>query len=91
MSENINFNYNNLTPFKWYIIENFPFLEDSIDGPTNYTLLCKLGDEINKNRDAINSIGMNAEELTNAFNSLKNYVDNYSLSVVWHCVFAGII
>ena len=77
MSENINFNYNNLTPFKWYIIENFPFLEDSIDGPTNYTLLSKLGDEINKNRDAINSIGMNAEELTNAFNSLKNYVDNY--------------
>lgn len=77
MSEKINFDYNKMTPFKWFIIENFPFLEDSIDGPTNYTLLCKLGDEINKNRDAINEIGLNAEALTEGYNSLVDYVDNY--------------
>lgn len=74
---NINFDYKNLTPFKWFILENFPFIEDSIDTLTNYGLFCKLGEEINKNRDSINLIGENAETLTNAFNALHDYVENY--------------
>ena len=58
MSKNINFDYNKLTPFKWFIIENFPFLEDSIDGLTNYQLLCKLGEEINKIIDSPASVAV---------------------------------
>ena len=77
MSEKINFDYNKMTPFKWYIIENYPFLEDSIDEMTNYRLLVKLGDEINKNRDTINELGLNAEALTEGYNSLVDYVNNY--------------
>lgn len=77
MSDNLNFDYKNLTPFKWFILENFPFIEDSIDTLTNYQLFCKLGEEINKNRDSINLIGENAETLTNAFNALHDYVENY--------------
>lgn len=77
MSNNLNFDYKNLTPFKWFILENFPFIEDSIDTLTNYGLFCKLGEEINKNRDSINLIGENEETLTNAFNALHDYVDNY--------------
>lgn len=77
MSEKINFDYNKMTPFKWFIIENYPFLEDSIDGLTNYQLLTKLGDEINKNRDSINELGLNAEALTEGYNSLVDYVNNY--------------
>ena len=77
MSEKINFDYNKMTPFKWFIIENYPFLEDSIDALDNYQLFCKLGDEINKNRDAINEIGLNAEALTEGYNSLVDYVNNY--------------
>lgn len=75
MSE-INFNYKKMHPFKWFILENFPFLEDSIDSLTNYQLFCKLGEEINKNRDAINSIGENAEELTNAINELYDWFND---------------
>lgn len=77
MSNNINFDYKNLTPFKWFILENFPFLEDSIDGLTNYQLFSKLGEEINKNIDAINSLGQNQQNLTNGYNALANYVQNY--------------
>lgn len=77
MSEKINFDYNKMTPFKWFIIENYPFLEDSIDGLTNYQLFTKLGDEINKNRDAINEIGLNAEALTEGYNALHDFVYNY--------------
>lgn len=77
MSKKISFDYNKITPFKWFIIENFPFLEDSLDALTNYELLCKLGKEININRDSINKIGENAENLTEGYNALIDYVDNY--------------
>lgn len=76
MSE-INFEYKKLHPFKWFILENFPFLEDSLDVLTNYQLFCKLGEEININRDNINTLGEQVETLTDAFNALHDYVDTY--------------
>ena len=47
MSDNINFDYNNLSPFKWFVLENFPFIEANFDALTNWQLFCKLGKEIN--------------------------------------------
>lgn len=76
MSE-INFDYKEMYPFKWFILENFPFLEDGIDGLTNYQLFSKLGEEINKNRDSINSLGENQQNLTDGYNALADYVRNY--------------
>ena len=76
MSE-INFDYKKMYPFKWFILENFPFLEDSIDGLTNYQLFSKLGEEINKNRNSINSLGENQQILTDSYNALADYVNNY--------------
>lgn len=72
-----NFNYKNLTPFKWFVLENFPYIEVDFDALTNWGLFCKLGEEINKVIDSQNIVGEQAENLTNAFNNLKNYVDNY--------------
>ena len=77
MSNNINFDYKNLTPFKWFVLENFPFIEADFDALTEWQLFCKLGKEINKIIDSQNIVGEQAENLTNAFNNLKNYVDNY--------------
>ena len=71
------FEYKNLTPFKWFVIENFPFIEADFDALTEWQLFCKLGKEINKIIDSQNIVGEQAENLTNAFNNLKNYVDNY--------------
>lgn len=76
MSE-INYEYKKMYPFKWFVLENFPFLEDSIDSLTNYQLFCKLGEEINKNRDSINEIGENETALVTAFNNLYDYVEHY--------------
>lgn len=70
MSEKINFDYKKLHPFKWYILENFPFLEDSIDALTNYQLFCKLGKMYNKQVDAINTLGVQVEGLTDWFDNL---------------------
>ena len=71
------FDYKNLTPFKWFVLENFPFIEADFDALTEWQLFCKLGKEINKIIDSQNLVGEQAETLTNAFNNLKNYVDNY--------------
>lgn len=77
MSDNIKFDYKNLSPFKWFVLENFPFIEADFDALTEWQLFCKLGKEINKIIDSQNIVGLQAENLTNAFNNLKNYVDNY--------------
>lgn len=72
-----NFNYVNLTPFKWYVRENFPFIEAEFDAMTNWDLFCKLGKEINKIIDSQNLVGEQAENLTNAFNELQKYVNDF--------------
>ena len=71
------FDYKNLTPFKWFVLENFPFIEADFDALTEWQLFCKLGKEINKIIDSQNVVGTQMENVTNAFNNLKKYVDNY--------------
>ena len=74
---NENYDYKRLTPFKWFVLQNFPFIDEDFDAITNYQLFCKLGEEINKLIESMNLTGQQVEELTNAFNNLKDYVDNY--------------
>ena len=71
-----NFNFKNLTPFKWFVLENFPFIEADFDALTEWQLFCKIGKEINKIIDSQNIVGEQAEALTSAFITLKNYVMN---------------
>lgn len=77
MEKNTNFIYKKLSPFKWFVLENFPFIEADFDALTEWQLFCKIGKEINKIIDSQNIVGDQAETLTNTFNTLKNYVDNY--------------
>ena len=70
MKDKKNFDYKRLRPFKWFILENFPFLEDSIDVLTNYQLFCKLGEMYNKEVDAINTLGIQVEGITDWFDNL---------------------
>lgn len=71
------FEYKNLSPFKWFVLENFPFIEADFDALTDWQLYCKLGKEINKIIDSQNVVGTEMENVTNAFIELQNYVDNY--------------
>lgn len=73
----MNYNYKNLRPFKWFILQNFPFIEADFDAITNWQLFCKLGEEINKIINSTNLTGEQVESLTNAFNNLQDYVNNY--------------
>ena len=71
------FDYKNLTPFKWFVLENFPFIEADFDALTEWQLFCKLGKEMNKIIDSENTLGTQMENVTNAFIELQNYVNNY--------------
>ena len=73
----INSNYKNLTPFKWCVIQNFPFIEADFDAITNYQLFCKVVEYLDKVIKNVNIIGEKESELINNFNSLVNYVENY--------------
>lgn len=71
------FDYKTLTPFKWFVLENFPFIEADFDALTEWQLFCKLGKEMNKIIDSQNKVGEEAEKLNEAFIALQNYINNY--------------
>ena len=71
------FEYKNLTPFKWFVLENFPFIEADFDALTSYQLWCKVVEYLNKTIDNMNLTGKQMENVTNAMTELQNYVDNY--------------
>ena len=71
------FEYKNLTPFKWFVLENFPFIEADFDALTEWQLFCKLGKEMNKIINSENILGSQMENVTNAFIELQNFVNNY--------------
>lgn len=70
-------NFKKMTFLCMQRLTNFPYIEEDFDALTNYELLCKVVEYLNKvianennQNDAIN-------ELAEAFTNLKNYVDNY--------------
>lgn len=88
MSNIVKYDYKRLTPFKWFVLENFPFIEADFDAITNYQLFCKVVEYLNKTIDSMNQTGEVVEEFTqkfidfteninNLYNELKSYVDNY--------------
>lgn len=72
-----NFDYKNMTPFKWFVLENFPFIENDFDAINNYHLFSKVVEYLNKMKDNVNLTGEQMENVTNAMIELQNYVNNY--------------
>lgn len=77
-------NYKHLTPFKRCVLQNFPFIEADFDALTNYGLLCKVVDYLNKVIDSQNEVQNNMVIVNEAFISLrdqfielKSFVESY--------------
>lgn len=68
---------NFISPFISCVVQNFPFIEESFDGLTQYQLLCKIVEKLNEVVTQTNIQSENITKLEDAFNTLKNYVDNY--------------
>jgi hypothetical protein len=60
-----------------FILQNFPFIEQDFDALTDYELICKVVEYLNKVIEQTNLNSEQFEILTNAFNELKDYVDHY--------------
>ena len=59
-----------LTPFRYCMLQTFPFIEATFDAIDNYGLLCKIVEYVNKNINKTNELGIKVEELNNWFNNL---------------------
>lgn len=70
--------YRKIPPFKWFVLQNFPFIEEDFDAITNYQLLCKIVEYLNLTIDKTNELGEQVEILSNWFNTLdvQEEIDN---------------
>ena len=66
-----------LTPFKMQVLQSFPFIDEDFDAITNYELLCKVVEYLNKTVNNVDVLNDEVEDYINKFNELKSYVDNY--------------
>lgn len=69
--------YKKLTPFRGWMLENFPFIAEDFDALTTYEMICKLTGYLN---DVINNENLVEQDMTNlfnAYNELQNYVNTY--------------
>ena len=66
-----------LTPFKMQVLQSFPFIDEDFDAITNYELLCKVVDYLNKTVENVDYLNDTVNNYIDKFNELKSYVDNY--------------
>ena len=66
-----------LTPFKGWVYERFPFIQEDFDSLTSYELWCKIIEYVNKIAESVNINADNNNELVQAYSELQNYVNNY--------------
>ena len=64
------FIYKNMTPFKWFVLENFPFIEGDFEAINNYRLFSKVVEYLNEMKDNVNNFGQLLEEFSNYFDNL---------------------
>ena len=69
--------YKVIGPFKGWVLQNFPFIEADFDAITSYQLWCKVVEYLNKVIYNEALLEEQSDELVDAFNELKTYVDNY--------------
>lgn len=72
--------YNTKIPlFRRWVLQNFPFIEQDFDALTDYQLICKVVEYLNKCIETVNASTEQIELLTNTVNQLQEYLDNLDL------------
>lgn len=62
--------FKKLCPFKLQVLESFPFIDADFDALTNYELLCKVVDYLNKTIGNVDYLNKKVEEFQNYFDNL---------------------
>lgn len=66
-----------LTPFKYFALTNFPYIEADFDALTNYELYSKICEYINNIASSQNDVIDDFNELYDTWLETKEYIDNY--------------
>lgn len=69
--------YKNITPFKLFVIEQFPFIEANFDAITEWQLLQEIGGKLNEIIKNMYNVTDNTKSLYNSYIALENYVNDY--------------
>ncbi len=80
MNNNLNPNWKNTTKIPFFrrcVLQNFPFIEKDFDALTDYELLSKVVEYLNKVIEQQNITSDNTNELYRVYELLKNYVEHY--------------
>ena len=64
-----------LTPFKYFTLTNFPYIEADFDALTNYELFCKIVEYVNSISSSQNDVIDDFNELLETWNTYKEYID----------------
>lgn len=70
-------NYKGMRPFRWFILENFPFIENDFEAINDYRLFSRVVDKLNEVIKSLNLSNEQVENLTNKVNELEEYINNY--------------
>ena len=63
--------------FRRCVLQNFPFIEQDFDALTDYQLLCKVVEYLNKVIEHQNALDDDYAELVNTYDTLVDFVNNY--------------
>lgn len=77
MSDNNEKELKYISPFKYQLIQSFPFIAEDFDQITQYGLYCKLANKMNEVISNNNNLNDDMLLYIQKFNNLKAYVDNY--------------
>ncbi len=69
--------YKEITPFRRFVLQSFPWINETFDSLTNYELMGKIIEYLNDIISNENAVQSNVTALYNAFVNLQNYVNNY--------------
>lgn len=69
--------FTKIPKFRRFVLQNFPFIEQDFDALTDYALICKVVEYLNKVISQTNANTEQVAELSEAFNNLENYVEHY--------------
>lgn len=79
MSDNNEKELKYISPFKYQLLQSFPFIAEDFDQLTAYGLFCKLSEKMNEVVANNNNLNDDMIIYIQKFNSLKDYVDNLDL------------
>ncbi len=69
-----------ITPFRLCVLQNFPFIEADFDAVTDYELLCKVVEYLNKVISNENNVNAALKEMAEKLNECIKWIDNFDSS-----------